>query len=351
MTDQRDYYAVLGVPPDASAEQIRTARRSRLREAHPDANPGDPGAAERFDFICKVCEVLGDPERRRIYDQMLRGGADVGAQAHVRCGACAGSGAWGFLRCGMCDGLGRSRMGFSTDCPNCEGSGRVPDPCPRCDGKGWRAASRPARRPSAPPKKKTVQNCYEILGVAPDATAREISERYKGLLREAAAQVPDRVRDAYRRIGDPRRRAGYDRGIGVSPSKGVAGEFDVHVSRRLAMEGAASHEFTVPDRDLCPACHGAGRVMLPCGTCQGRGYWQYGMATTKCDACNGKGTDERPCVDCALSGWVTAPRTLACTVPAASREDARITVRDELLGVVTLRLRLALVPGFVREDG
>jgi curved DNA-binding protein len=64
----RDYYGVLGVPPEASAEEIRTAFRRLARRHHPDARPGDAAAAERFKEISEAYDVLSDPEKRRAYD-------------------------------------------------------------------------------------------------------------------------------------------------------------------------------------------------------------------------------------------------------------------------------------------
>ncbi len=64
-----DYYAVLGVARDASPEEIKKAFRVIARESHPDANPGDPTAEDRFKQAAEAYEVLSDPERRRRYDR------------------------------------------------------------------------------------------------------------------------------------------------------------------------------------------------------------------------------------------------------------------------------------------
>ncbi len=64
-----DYYAVLGVPRDASQEDIKKAFRRLARETHPDANPGDAAADARFRQIAEAYEVLSDPDRRRRYDR------------------------------------------------------------------------------------------------------------------------------------------------------------------------------------------------------------------------------------------------------------------------------------------
>ena len=74
-----DYYAVLGVSKDASAEEIKKAYRKLARESHPDANPGDSSAEKRFKEVGQAYAVVGDPETRKEYDELRRlGAAGVG---------------------------------------------------------------------------------------------------------------------------------------------------------------------------------------------------------------------------------------------------------------------------------
>jgi curved DNA-binding protein len=79
----RDYYEVLGVPRDASEEDIRRAYRKLARQNHPDVNK-EPGAEDRFKEISEAYEVLRDPEKRERYDRLganWKAGQDVsGAQ-------------------------------------------------------------------------------------------------------------------------------------------------------------------------------------------------------------------------------------------------------------------------------
>jgi molecular chaperone DnaJ len=68
--DKKDYYGVLGVKKTASTEDLRKAFRKLARKYHPDVNPGDKAAEERFKAISEANEVLSDPKKRKIYDQL-----------------------------------------------------------------------------------------------------------------------------------------------------------------------------------------------------------------------------------------------------------------------------------------
>ncbi len=69
-TDKKDYYAILGVKKTASADDVRKAFRKLARKYHPDVNPGDKKSEEKFKELSEANEVLSDPKKRKIYDQL-----------------------------------------------------------------------------------------------------------------------------------------------------------------------------------------------------------------------------------------------------------------------------------------
>lgn len=185
----RDYYQTLGVPRDASTEEIKKAFRRIARETHPDANPGDAAAEEKFRRAAEAYEVLSDPNRRTRYDRgdtidlgeifagmggiddLLRsvfgdGGLFGGAVRRARRGrdilvtaqitleeAAFGTeatvGYEALQTCRVCDGDGAEPGSEPLTCPECGGAGRVRvaqrslfgtmmsvTTCPRCEGEG-----------------------------------------------------------------------------------------------------------------------------------------------------------------------------------------------------------------------
>src|SRR2546427_7853027 len=87
-TSKTDYYELLGVPRKASAKDIRTAFRKLARKYHPDLNPGDKAAEEKFKQLQEAYDVLSDSKKRQMYDQYgfysdnLPPGGPGGAGAH-----------------------------------------------------------------------------------------------------------------------------------------------------------------------------------------------------------------------------------------------------------------------------
>jgi molecular chaperone DnaJ len=184
---EKDYYQVLGVAKNASDEEIKKAYRKLARKHHPDANAGNREAEERFKEISSAYDVLGDPDKRRQYDQVREmAGSGVGFGAGASGPGRGGRGGFpfgqgGFSQVGDLDdllgmfagrGRGRGRgsaarqargadleteVRISFDdamagttvplkiqgpatCPVCGGSGAkpgtMPDICPQCQGTG-----------------------------------------------------------------------------------------------------------------------------------------------------------------------------------------------------------------------
>ena len=94
-TSKKDYYETLGVKKSASAEDIRKAFRKLARKYHPDVNPGDKAAEEKFKALSEANEVLSDPKKRKIYDQVGFYSDNIDpatAEAYARAGGGAGGG-------------------------------------------------------------------------------------------------------------------------------------------------------------------------------------------------------------------------------------------------------------------
>ena len=165
-----DYYEILGVPRDATPDDVKRAYRKLARRYHPDANRDDPDAAERFKEINAANEVLSDPAKRQRYDQF--GDENAGAGGFGDFGNISdlfatffGGGFGGGARRGPARGadvlaeieltLEEAAEGVERDvevttlgaCPDCDGSGAAPGTHPsRCSDCGGTGEIRSVRR-------------------------------------------------------------------------------------------------------------------------------------------------------------------------------------------------------------
>src|SRR5437588_1888378 len=83
----RDYYEVLGVARDASADEIKKAYRKLARKHHPDVNPGDKKAEAKFKEVQQAYDILSDAEKRALYDRYGNAAFEGMAAAGPRAGA------------------------------------------------------------------------------------------------------------------------------------------------------------------------------------------------------------------------------------------------------------------------
>src|ERR1700752_1351720 len=98
-TTKKDYYSTLGVKKSASAEDIRKAFRKLARKYHPDVNPGDKAAEEKFKALSEANDLLSDPKKRKIYDQLGFYSDNIDpatADAYARAGGGTGGPSGGF---------------------------------------------------------------------------------------------------------------------------------------------------------------------------------------------------------------------------------------------------------------
>ena len=190
--ENRDYYKILGVSREASEDELKKSYRKTAMQYHPDRNPGNKEAEEKFKIASEAYEVLRDPEKRQIYDRYgieglkgtgftgFRGFEDIfssfgdifedffgfGTPRRRRTAARPGAdlrydmkipfeeAAFGKeteveilkrVLCDVCSGTGAQSGTHPSQCPSCRGTGQVTrsqgfftisTPCPQCSGEG-----------------------------------------------------------------------------------------------------------------------------------------------------------------------------------------------------------------------
>ncbi len=268
-TQTKDYYGVLGVKKGATAEEIRKAFRKLARKHHPDVNPGDKKAEERFKEISEANEVLSDPKKRKIYDQLGFYSDNIdpaAAEAYARGGATGAGGFGGFDPRGGSGG-GEQEVPFDfSGFDFSEGGGGTQS------GGGFR---------------DIFSSLFGGAGGARGAAAPE-----------------------------------------HRPQPGTDLEYQVPVSFWDAIRGTTV-KLNIQRRETCANCHGEG--FLPgtqtCPTCHGRGKVETGRPmkfSVTCPTCGGTGKTRNTCPICHGEGVVTRTEPLEFKIKPGTRDGQRI---------------------------
>src|SRR5215471_13751456 len=272
-TQTKDYYATLGVKKSASEEDIRKAFRKLARKYHPDVNPGDKSAEEKFKSISEANEVLSDPKKRKIYDQVGFYSDNIDpatAEAYARAGQSGGGFPGGFpgAQPGGQGGVHFDFGGFDfSDFIN--NAGRTQ----QTSGGGF----------------------------------RDIFSGIFGGGRGAAAHADE------------------------GPEPGTDLEYQVNVPFWTAIRGGVMR-LNITRQDVCSQCHGQGALESPgkCPECNGTGQiTQTGgrmKFNVQCPRCHGTGKNLTTCPTCHGDGTVTHTEPLEVRIKAGTRDGQRIRV-------------------------
>ncbi|MEX1279286.1 MAG: molecular chaperone DnaJ [Candidatus Sulfomarinibacteraceae bacterium] len=317
---EKDFYEVLGVAKNASREDIRKAYRKLAQENHPDTNPGDTAAEERFKAVSEAYSVLSDPEKRNEYDEVRRlvdSGAYAGGGAGgFPGGGFPGGGGFGGQRINIEDlfggaggfgdlfggGGGRRgpvkgpdltthvripfrdavtgttrtvRLDGETNCSRCGGSGAEPGTkpsvCPTCGGagqvtqnQGFFSFAQPCPQCRGSGQVVTVP-CTQCRGSGTERRTRDITIRIPAGV-EDGAMVRARAKGGPGRAGGPAGDLLVRVGVDKHPIFGRRGD-DVTVTVPVTFpEAALGAEIAVPTLDD-PV-----RLKVPAGTPTGKTF-------------------------------------------------------------------------------
>ncbi|HUI84111.1 MAG TPA: J domain-containing protein [Candidatus Binatia bacterium] len=271
-TTQKDYYATLGVKKTASAEDIRKAFRKLARKYHPDVNPGDKSAEEKFKAISEANDVLSDPKKRKIYDQLGFYSDNIdpaAAEAYARGG---GFGAGGFGGPGQ--GTGGTRT-YTQEVP--------------FDFSGF-----------------DFSDFAEGAGAAGRRTGGGFRDIFSGIFGGAG-----RAEAMHR------------------PEPGTDLEYQVNVGFWQAIRGAEM-QLNIPRLEVCGNCHGEGFIESPgqCPECHGKGQITQKSGSMKfnvpCPRCGGSGKNRSVCPACHGEGRLERSESLKVRIKPGTRDGQRI---------------------------
>ena len=265
-TSKKDYYEILGVKKSASADDIRKAFRKLARKYHPDVNPGDKAAEEKFKTLSEANEVLSDPKKRKIYDQV------------------------GFYS-------------DNIDAATAEAYAR----------SGGGAASPGAQSGGGP------------QGVNFDFGGFDFNDMFEGAKgRKASASGTGSFRDIFSGIFGGRGGAAQE-----GPEPGSDLEYQVNVPFWTAIRGGVMR-LNITRRDSCLQCHGQGFIESAgtCPECGGKGQVTQTGGRMKfnvpCPRCHGTGKNISTCPQCHGEGTVERSEPLEVRIKAGTRDGQRI---------------------------
>ena len=270
-TPKKDYYEILGVKKSASADDIRKAFRKLARKYHPDVNPGDKAAEEKFKTLSEANEVLSDPKKRKIYDQVGFYSDNIDAataEAYARAG------------------------------------GGAADP-----GAGFPGAQPGGGAPGAN---------FDFGGF--DFT--DMFENARG--RKATSSGTGSFRDIFSGIFGGRGGATRE-----GPEPGSDLEYQVNVPFWTAVRGGVMR-LNITRRDTCPNCHSQGFIEAggSCPECGGKGQVTQTGGRMKfnvpCPRCHGTGKNISVCTNCHGEGTVERTEPLEVRIKAGTRDGQRI---------------------------
>src|SRR5437764_3873432 len=278
-TTEKDYYETLGVKKSAYTEDIRKAFRKLARKYHPDVNPGDKSAEEKFKSLSEANDVLSDPKKRKIYDQVGFYSDNIDpatADAYARGGGQPGTGFSGF--------------------PVGEGTGSA--------GSG---------------------------GVHFDFGGVDFSDMFEGARggRKASSSGGSGFRDIFSNIFTGGGRGGAVAEVGPEPGSDL--EYQVNVPFWTAVRGGVMR-LNIARRDVCGNCRGNGYIEQPgaCPQCHGKGTIEQTGGRMKfnvtCPRCHGTGKNISGCPVCHGEGTVERTDPLEVRIKAGTRSGQRIRI-------------------------
>jgi molecular chaperone DnaJ len=280
-TAKKDYYEILGVKKSASADDIRKAFRKLARKYHPDVNPGDKGAEEKFKVLSEANDVLSDPKKRKIYDQLGFYSDNIDpatADAYARAGGGAGGAATDF------------QGGFPGGQPA---------------GAGGQGAN------------------YDFSGF----DFSDLFEGGAGGGRGRKSGSGGGFKDIFSGMFSGRN-AGAAHEV---PEPGSDLEYQVNVPFWTAIRGGVMR-LNITRQDVCGTCHGNGYTESPgkCPECGGTGQvTQTGgrmKFNTTCPRCHGTGKNISTCPTCHGVGTVEKTEPLEVRIKAGTRDGQRIRI-------------------------